>query len=362
MNLARAYASMLSEIRLWKLEGDFVAEFVPRILNLAVAMSKYPSRERARLKHACVCHILRVGIGKRLTEAGLEILVRVTVAEINARKGALNMHIAVACALQELTNTLVDLGGGFQPTDEIKDLILSLLHSPWLPLRLSAGTTLRSFAFSSPDKLTAVLRHCLAEIHAQVNMIPEQSSPQGMQGVSLCIASAMMSAPAGTLGLPVGILDECMSVANMLVKDAWTAKCYAKIDDVAVGMRGSRMGGGWAIVCASIRMGPEWVEGYIPMLMQLWADALAGPPSGVATGNKMGERDLQCWVEAVCGAMAAIEVFVTDCGVLLDRQDVASSIAACLQRIFCCDLVVKGHKLQSAGNTNAECVARNLIR
>jgi hypothetical protein len=327
VNVARVYACCLRELRKHKSEHDILVEFTPRVLGLAATQNKNSAREEARIKQACVSYILRVGIARELTESGQELLVNTLVTDITERRNVAHMHIALSCAVQELTSTLIDLGGNFQPTDEMRELILSQLQAPYIPLRLAAGTCLRSFAVSSPDQLTAVIRHCaslirrLTDGHNNSNNTPTAAAPivgdaisHTLHGASHCIASAMMAAPAGTLGLPIDVLDECMSLADRVVKFAWTAKSTvngrnAGQDEDAVYSKGTVMSGGWAIVCASLRMGIEWIEGHIPLLMQMWTAALINPPVDCNT-PKLTEADLQCWVESTCGALAALQVCV----------------------------------------------------
>jgi hypothetical protein len=330
VNVARVYACCLRELRKHKSEHDILVEFIPRVLGLAVTQNKNSAREEARIKQACVSYILRVGISRELTESGQELVVNTLVTDITERRNVAHMHIALSCAVQELTSTLIDLGGNFQPTDEMRELILSQLQAPYTPLRLAAGTCLRSFAVSSPDQLTAVIRHCASLIRRLTdghNNPPTAGSGAApivgdavshtLHGASHCIASAMMAAPAGTLGLPIDVLDECMSLADRVVKFAWTAKSTvngrnAGQDEDAVYSKGAVMSGGWAIVCASLRMGIEWIEGHIPLLMQMWTSALINPPVDCNT-PKLTEADLQCWVESTCGALAALQVCVCVC-------------------------------------------------
>jgi len=361
--LARAHRALLAAVAREAGEAEAVAPAaVGTVLDLALSPSGAKAPPLLAARHVACCVGEALAASRAFSEEAQQLLARALLDEVARRardpaaREAPGQAVAVACAAQELARVLLDLGGVHGEPEHV-ELLLPLLASPFAPLRASVAVALRALVrpppappparppprvrgsaterarggggqvSAAPALTVLALRALLAVLHAEAEGAgaPGEGHAEHAHGASLAMAGVMMAARAHTHGLPCDLLDsvcprpararggggerrgrggdgargQAMSMAHMAVRMASGAEGGAE----AV----LRLEGAWAVVCACLRMGAEWVATFEPLLVQMWEQAVTAASEHDGKAG-LPEPEAEWRAASLAGTLASLTV------------------------------------------------------
>ncbi|EKX46623.1 hypothetical protein GUITHDRAFT_107406 [Guillardia theta CCMP2712] len=315
---------------------------VKYVLDLASPRSASKGMgEDSRLKAACVSDVLR-GVSTSLSEDGRALLVSLLLNEVMNRGHSLlgehrdlSQAVAVTCALGELAYLYSEMGG-VQPAVEVKDFLLKLCAAPWTPTRVAAAEAIRAYCSCAPELLLPTLQECLNFLHMEVGLTQSESSSQKIHGLSCFVVTLMAAAKVQVHGLPCALLDSVMSLSKMMLKEAFRAA------NEGSSWGTSRVEGAWAMICACLRSGYDWIETYLPVLPRMWAEHITDAASGDSAYREML---LEFRMMSMSGALTSIRVLLAECPQAIEVPQIAHSVKVSIQHALQSDLITKSPKL-----------------
>ncbi|KAM8920662.1 HEAT repeat-containing protein 5A isoform 2-T2 [Pelodytes ibericus] len=326
LGVTQAYIVLVST-----LGGQWLARNVSVLLLHAVDLVSHPKANQNPAEAAsvrrCTSAILRATLGELLGEkaqlaASREIceIIRKVMKTVDgvlsdanqeARSSDLSstQHVLV-CALQEFGDLALGLGTTVAPllrdsSAGVLDTVISVALHPSLSARLAAAWCLRCVIVSLPSLAASLLDRCTERLSAL------KSSPEAVSGYSLAAAAILSSIRLCPLGIAHGEGKVIMSLAEELL---CSASQHSRLSF-------HRTQAGWLLIASLMTLGPAMVYPHLPRLLLLWHSVFPLAPKDLDTERSRGDAfTWQVTLEGRCGALSAIQSFVTHCPDLLNED------------------------------------------
>lgn len=339
VGVTHAYVQLIQNLGgLW-LERN-LSFLIRSVLDLVANPKATQSHVDAVYSRRCVSFILRSTLGGMLGEKAQVSACKDVcgiIAEIMNTTGSLSesdsrsqsggyasSQHALICSLQELGCLLKQLSTCALPllsetTNNVCDVVLSVLLHPGSAARLAAAWCLRCLVIALPSQLTPMLDRCVSRL---VNC---KSSPDAVSGYSFGIAALLGSVRNCPLGIPHAKGKQIFGLAEDLLR---TASQNSR-------MSLHRTQAGWLILGGIMTLGAPTVKNHLPKLLLLWRNAF--PRSSKELESEKARGDAFTWqvtLEGRAGALCAMQSFIKHCPEVV-TEDVIRRLTPPLECALC---------------------------
>ncbi|XP_071834099.1 HEAT repeat-containing protein 5B-like isoform X1 [Apostichopus japonicus] len=339
VGVTHAYVQLVQNLGgLW-LERN-LSFLIRSVLDLVANPRATQSHVDAVYSRRCVSFILRSTLGGMLGEkaqvsAGKDVCgiiaesmnASANLSDSDSRSqanGYATSQHALICCLHELGCLLKQLSTCALPllsetTNNVCDVVLSVLLHPGSAARLAAAWCLSCLVKALPSQLTPMLDRCISRL---VNC---KSSPDAVSGYSFGIAALLGSVRDCPLGIPHTKGKQIFGLAEDLLR---TASQNSR-------MSLHRTQASWLILGGIMTLGTPTVKNHLPRLLLLWRNAF--PRSSKELESEKARGDAFTWqvtLEGRAGALCAMQSFIRNCPELV-TDDVIRRLTPPLECALC---------------------------
>eukprot|EP00051_Salpingoeca_urceolata_P012348 m.153102 g.153102 ORF g.153102 m.153102 type:complete len:1919 (+) comp17457_c0_seq2:51-5807(+) len=315
VGIAHAYVAMFRE-----LGGSWLEKQIPAVVRALLSILEHPKVATipADAIHArnAVVYIVRSVLGGLLGEQGRISSVKVLCAKVSALMDACSDSggqsskdpaLSLTCALDGITQ-LVELIGS--PTLSIVDTVVPVLLSvalhPVKEARLAAAGCLRIIGTVVPSRASQLADQSLQRLSRF------RASADGLHGTAFAFAAVVGGSASCALGLPNSLFQRGLSLAEELVKAAFTQPSGSKI-----ALQLASVEAGWALTGALTVLGSAVVGTHAARFLELWKSVEASTETAAKQRNTGAWRVL---LQSCLGSVTSIHGFVLDCKELVTAE------------------------------------------